>query len=83
MTSQQLSVPDPGLQTENLLDKSQPPRVYYSCGSALPFTAQVLPGMLQPSGAATWEAGSGLHEEASYLLRNCLWHLDHLERIWK
>lgn len=39
---------------------------------ALPFTTQVLSRMLQPSGAATWEAGSGLHEEASYLLRNCL-----------
>lgn len=52
--------------------KPQPPRVHYSCDSALPFTTQVLSRMLQPSGAATWEAGSGLHEEASYLLRNCL-----------
>lgn len=27
---------------------------------------------LQPSAAASGEADSGLHEEASYLLRNCL-----------
>lgn len=52
--------------------KPQPPRVYYSFDSALPSTAQVPSGMLQPSGAATWESGSGLHEGASYLLRNCL-----------
>lgn len=52
--------------------EAQSPLVYYSCNSALSLTAQVPSRMLQPSGAATWEAGSGLHEEASYLLRNCL-----------
>lgn len=45
---------------------------YYSCGSVLPFTTQVPSRTPQPSGAAGWEADSGLCEEASYLLKNCL-----------
>lgn len=64
--------PRSGLQTQNLLDKAtaSPCLLFMRLG-----TFPHKPGasrMLQPSGAATWEAGSGLHEEASYLLRNCL-----------
>lgn len=51
--------------------KPQPP-VSIIHANALSFTTQVPSQMLQPSGAASWEAGSGLHEKASYLLRNCL-----------
>lgn len=58
--------------TGTCLTTPQPPHFYYSCNLTLLFMTQAAAWTLQPSAAASGEADSGLHEEASYLLRNCL-----------